>query len=915
MKYILLSLIGVFICSQEIAIPYQEKVYLHTDKPFYLVGDTIWLKGYLVNAQTHKESDVQSRFLYIELINRKNKVIQRKKIKEENGHFFNFISLEKDIEEADYQIRAYTNFMRNQGEEFFFTKQIPVYANTSSLLTANIEYDSEEADGKYIVITLLRKDGTPYANSRVEYIIRTKEYKNRFHRVKTNTEGQIRFKLPEREKGVEPYVYLSLYEKEYVHRKRIFLPQDYEYTVGFYPEGGHLLAGVQQQVAFKAETSTGEIITVGGYVLNQRKDSLATFNSEYAGIGSFAIRTEEKDTLCALVKDNFGNERSFILPKASSTHVSLAIRQDTTFVHYRILTPSERELNENFDLSVHTRGRILLNRVISHEQLSDSLPLDLFPEGIAHFTLFNRDTTVVSERLIFVRKPSAVFQLAALGSPADSRQPIRIGLRVLNEQQMPIQGNFSLSVTDDFAVNIDPNANHVVSELLLNSDLKGNVFSPGYYFSSHTPNVKKHLDQLMLTHGWRRYNVSTNLREAEQKYKYEVERTQQICGYVESHFDKKRLPHFALLVNNPQKAFKQIVVSNEKGEFCFTHNFQQVKEHLTGFLIYGAGKKPKWRYGIYMNEIEYPDINHLHWQEEDIPLKSKAFIKSVREDYTLVNGEKIYRLPEVEITALQLPNGWISYKVVEPEKIEQINEKTALDLLKRTPNIVVHSGVRNNTSQMFVLVPNRNFNEKSSYSKISGSNGDSPISGYWERFWKRVPVIVDGYELKNIQDLENLHAGDVKSIDFVRDKAMYIANSEDHYTWENYEETEAATIANAPQIGDALPLIVQPQKVYISTYLSKGIIGSSIPSIARIGYLSYAKNAEFYAPKYPTEESRKIINSDKRTTIHWEPNIRLNEKGEAGLSFYTADRPSTYTVVIEGITDDGKACRYVKQIR
>ena len=167
---------------------------------------------------------------------------------------------------------------------------------------------------------------------------------------------------------------------------------------------------------------------------------------------------------------------------------------------------------------------------------------------------------------------------------------------------MPIQGNFSLSVTDDFAVNIDPNANHVVSELLLNSDLKGNVFSPGYYFSSHTPNVKKHLDQLMLTHGWRRYNVSTNLREAEQKYKYEVERTQQICGYVESHFDKKRLPHFALLVNNPQKAFKQIVVSNEKGEFCFTHNFQQVKEHLTGFLIYGAGKKPKWRYGIYMND-------------------------------------------------------------------------------------------------------------------------------------------------------------------------------------------------------------------------------------------------------------------------------------------------------------------------
>ena len=153
-----------------------------------------------------------------------------------------------------------------------------------------------------------------------------------------------------------------------------------------------------------------------------------------------------------------------------------------------------------------------------------------------------------------------------------------------------------MSITDDFAVNIDSTANHLVSELLLNSDLRGNVFSPGYYFSFHTPSIKKHLDQLMLTHGWRRYDVNTNLREA--KYKYEVEKTQQICGYVESHFDKKRLSHFALLVSTSQKAFKQIVISNEKGEFCFTHNFQQVKNRLTEFLINVLGKNPNGDMGF-----------------------------------------------------------------------------------------------------------------------------------------------------------------------------------------------------------------------------------------------------------------------------------------------------------------------------
>lgn len=68
----------------------QEKIYIHIDKPFYLTGDTIWMKGYLVDAKTHKEQDVQSRFMYVELIDNKNKVLLRKKLKEENGIYRNF---------------------------------------------------------------------------------------------------------------------------------------------------------------------------------------------------------------------------------------------------------------------------------------------------------------------------------------------------------------------------------------------------------------------------------------------------------------------------------------------------------------------------------------------------------------------------------------------------------------------------------------------------------------------------------------------------------------------------------------------------------------------------------------------------------------------------------------------------------
>ncbi|WP_291528737.1 hypothetical protein [Bacteroides sp. UBA939] len=938
------SVLSLF--AQQAEMPYQEKVYFHTDKPFYLKGDTIWLKGYLVNARTHKNSDAQSRFVYVELVNKKNKIIQRKKLMEENGSFTNFIALTKDIEEADYQIRAYTNYMRNQDEEFFYTKQIPVYANATALLSAQVEYEQGPDNEKYIILTLLRKEKTPYSGSRVEYMIQSKKSGNKFHRAKTNAAGQIRFKLPKQEEGVEPYVYLTLYEGESVFRKRIYLSVGYEYTVGFYPEGGHLIAGVRQQVAFKAETNTGEIININGYVLNQNNDTVAKLRSEHGGIGSFFIQAEEKETLRAVVTDEQNHRQVINLPEASAKHVALSVTQDSASVSYNINYPAGKVPESGLGLLVHTRGQTIVNHIMTRENLSGSIPCDSFPEGIAHFVLYNQKNKVVSERLVFIKEPSPVFQLVASRNPLEGRKLIKVGLRVLDDKHRSLQGDFSLSVTDDYAVSIDSVGNNIVSELLLNSDLKGHIHAPGYYFSSHSPMVDKQLDQLMLTHGWRRFDVPAIMRKQENELKYPIERQQVISGYVETHFDKRRLSDFALLVTGVREDLKLIEKTDKNGEFSFTHNFRQRRDFLTDFSIQGFGKKPKWRYGIYINQnMTYPDAGKMHWQKSETTFTNNAFLEDVRNGHILVGGQKVYQLPEVDVVALQLSNGWTSFKVVEPEKIDQIDEKTALDLLKVTPNVIVYSGTVRGTTKLIAMTTSKDFamrnpfdsegnamprtpsangyaerrttNAQSTHDNRGGFYYPTPVTGNWRRFWSPVPIILDGRLLQNIEDLEYLDARDVKAIDFVQDKSTYTDNQIID-TWKEEEDDmfdDSPLEVYTPQ-GALMPIyVIRPQRIYISTYLSKGVIPSSEPNVARVGYLSYAANAEFYAPRYPTEASREIVNSDKRTTIHWEPNFRLNEKGEAGLHFYTADRPSTYTIVIEGITNDGKVCRYVKRIR
>ena len=67
----------------------------------------------------------------------------------------------------------------------------------------------------------------------------------------------------------------------------------------------------------------------------------------------------------------------------------------------------------------------------------------------------------------------------------------------------------------------------------------------------------------------------------------------------------------------------------------------------------------------------------------------------------------------------------------------------------------------------------------------------------------------------------------------------------------------------------------------------------------------FQRPAEFYAPRYDTQESREIGPPDLRTTIYWNPNVSVTADGKAAFDFFTADGPSEYTVLIEGITSDG----------
>ena len=114
-----------------------ENVYLETDRPDYLTGDTIWFSAFVL-GNLHMDSTSISKILNVELINAENNFEKQLKLLIINGRASGDFILDKELKNGVFRIRAYTQWMRNFQSEYFFEKDIPVYqSDIKNLIVVN----------------------------------------------------------------------------------------------------------------------------------------------------------------------------------------------------------------------------------------------------------------------------------------------------------------------------------------------------------------------------------------------------------------------------------------------------------------------------------------------------------------------------------------------------------------------------------------------------------------------------------------------------------------------------------------------------------------------------------------------------------------------------------------------------------
>ncbi|RZM28317.1 MAG: hypothetical protein EOO88_09455 [Pedobacter sp.] len=312
----------------------QEKVYLHTDRPGYSIGDTIWFKGYVTIGSKHQLSAL-SGALYVELVSEKDSVTQMLKLPITAGMAKGNFALTKPMTEGNYRLRAYTQWMRNAGADYFYDKVFQVMNPAGDVVFTQIDYSYTTSDnGTYLTANLNYTDSTgkPLTYLPVKYNLR-KSYNTLFKGEGiTDNKGKVSvvlkdFKIAEIS-GTHLNTTIEMEDFAVVSKSFPIKITAVSADVRFFPEGGDLVNGIRSKIAFKSVAQDGLGLPVNGIITDQLGNELAQIESNRFGMGAFLLTPQNGKEYQAKINYPDGSTKIVKLPLANEYGYTMEANYD-----------------------------------------------------------------------------------------------------------------------------------------------------------------------------------------------------------------------------------------------------------------------------------------------------------------------------------------------------------------------------------------------------------------------------------------------------------------------------------------------------------------------------------------------------------------------------------------------------------
>ena len=679
-------------------------------------------------------------------------------------------------------------------------------------------------------------------------------------------------------------------DEELIYKKNLFIyrpsaaaaagvkPQQ-TVSLHFFPESGHLIDGILTVVGFKANDQWGIPVEAHGIIKTDDGTTVAPFHSYHDGIGKVQFKPIAGKKYTAELETTAG-KRIFSLPEVQTSGINLKIQDEKGGKKFQLSRGSkEKEKFETVLLVVQINNHVVNEFEITFEEYPSVIGhilTDSLPSGILHFTVFTMDRLPVAERLSFVDNGEykGHASIVPVTTSLDKRASNSLELSFSDS----LQFSCSVSIVDISGGSFGDEDN-IWSRFLLTSDLKGYIYNPAWYFNQRGDSVKQALDNLMLTHGWSRFNWTKLFAGQYPQQKYIDQDLIAISGKVLDERNKQPLSYGQLNVlleaaDSSQQSIELPV--DEKGRFARDSMFFTGNSKLFyGYLDKNGKQKP----GV----VEM-DTDSLSYIINRVP-KNLEIFAGIKNPLTLFNKEEIdnrigFVKSENDEKVKELANVNIQAKSSK-KPVDVVNEKYTTGVF-RAPGKVTLDNINEpaNDRAMNVVdyIKNRipqltlqggTFVNRKNFSLQSGRNWVVGI------FLNEIPT--------DINQLRILRADDVALVKF-------------------YEAGFVGVGSGSP--GGALA-------VYTKEKSNKDLKPDKLDYVEADGY---AITKEFYHPDYSVPDSRHAL-ADKRTTLYWNPDVITDgETKVVKLNFFNNDFTKKYKVVVEGVDATGRLVHVEKII-
>ncbi|MHB9142140.1 MAG: hypothetical protein ACYC25_09715, partial [Paludibacter sp.] len=666
------------------------------------------------------------------------------------------------------------------------------------------------------------------------------------------------------------------------------------------PEGGNLVPGLSNRIAFKAVDKQGKSLNVSGTIYNSKGEEVTSFSSTYQGMGSFVMYPDgQKYT----AKVTAGEKKTTVdLPLGIANGYTMYVDNYQSQELRVQITKSIGLPTDTLGITFACRGKIYAFKTfcVADEQPSlFFIPKSILPTGVAHITVFNSQGQVLADRLAFVNHDDASQINTEISSSFAPFSPVNINFKLEDKQGNPIETTFSLAVRDKGTEIQTGYTDNIQTNLLLSSELKGYIENPGYYFEKSDMRHIVALDLLMMTQGWRRYSWMQMAGLEPFIVKYGIEKGLMIEGTVLTDFRKKEKENIEVTMWMLTPYQKGTCVTDSNGKFNLGLEDFYGKTELN-LETRENGKLKDYR--ILLDRVFNP-----------VP-KAYAFGEINMNDTTALNEKQVlvkeqidYKTPETVAKPDSTIKSHALGEVIVTEKKKWKREQEGAN----------QSDVIYNVSKELDKMRDKGESEAGGIMEFLGDqqnifSWNNDIVGFSEP--ERLPIYKAScrYMGRDVLFVINNSLARISSM-----------NGVPRENFNNFNENSPITSSVNHSVSDLDLSFVQSIMISQNSNSATGYCPNCDPKdytvifiytkkdgrsvnkngMRKTAFEGYSKITEFYSPNYKTVDLPD--GKDFRRTLYWNPDVKTDKEGNASVTFNNNKTCKSLSVSSEGITKEG----------